>query len=144
MTKPLNTTVTDENLVCYYDPEEQKIVSYQGDFNLWMLTEHCFNESIDCISSFGYTHLDDMAAMVIVWSTESKTSTLYFWHREKVENLKIVGRFDWNTADTIYEIEYDTFNLAPVHYACDDEIDKTWNLFIIKHGGRLCSQKQIP
>ena len=133
MTKPLNTTITNENFVCYYDHEEQKIISYHGDLNIWMLTEHRFNESIDCISSFGYTRSDDMAAMVIVWSTESKTSTLYFRHTKNGGYLKIVGRFNWNSTDTVYTIDYDKFNLAPINYASDDESDKNCH-FIIESG----------
>ena len=89
-TKPLNTTATNVNLMSYYDREAQKIISYHGNFNTFVLRDHHFNEDIDCISSFGYTDVDDMDAMVIVWSTESKTSTLYFWHTEHGGYLKPV------------------------------------------------------
>ena len=103
--KPLNTSITSVNFVCFYDRDAQTIVTLDGDMQIWGKLNHEYAESIDSI----YTFFLRKELALLTYSSESKSSSVYLRTRLKSpkKSWLYCKRINWN----VYEmpVEYPRF-----------------------------------
>ena len=124
--KPQNKSVTDSNLICYYDQDRQTIISKGLDADAFYRFKHAHSEVIDCISSI---NVFPSRQIMITWSIQSKASSVYVRNDSNKNRVReawnLLTRVDWSVPS--FRLDGHNFVLKPTI----DELNESNNLFLI-------------